>query len=61
MIFENKKYLSFSHQLADTAGKILTKHYKSKNISKSLKSYGTRNEFVTNIDVVIEKKIRKLN
>jgi myo-inositol-1(or 4)-monophosphatase len=60
MILKNKKYLSFSHQLADAAGKILIKHYKSQNISKSLKSHGTRNEFVTNIDVVIEKKIRKL-
>ena len=60
MILENKKYLSFSHQLADTAGKILIKNYKSKNISKALKSKGVRNELVTNIDIMIEKKIRKL-
>ena len=60
MILENKKYLSFSHQLADAAGKILIKNYKSKNISKALKSKWGRNELVTNIDTMIEKKIRKL-
>ena len=60
MILENKKYLSFSHQLADTAGKILIKNYKSKKISKAIKSKGMRNELVTNIDLMIEKKIRKL-
>ena len=38
MILENKKYLSFMHQLADKAGKILIKNYKSKNISKALKT-----------------------
>ena len=32
MILENKKYLSFSHNLADITGKVLVKNYKSQNI-----------------------------
>ena len=59
MIFENKKYLSFSHDLADLAGKILIKNYKSKKIIKIMKTNSIRNELVTNVDVMIEKKIRK--
>ena len=60
MNFENKKYLSFMHQLADVAGKILIKNFKSKKITKKLKKNDVRNELVTNVDLLIEKKIRKL-
>ena len=56
MNLENKKYLSFCSSLADTAGKILIKNYKSKKISKKLKKNDIRNELVTNIDILIEKK-----
>ena len=59
MNFKNKKYLSFSHHLADTAAKVLIKNYKSKKISKILKSNDFRNEIVTNIDIEVEKIIRK--
>ncbi|MEC8100298.1 MAG: inositol monophosphatase family protein, partial [Pseudomonadota bacterium] len=60
MNFENKKYLSFMHQLADIAGEILLKNFKSKKISKALKKNNIRNELVTNVDLLIEKNVRKL-
>ncbi len=60
MEFENKKYLSFMHKLADVAGKILLKNFKSKKISKALKINNIRNELVTNVDLLIEKNVRKL-
>ena len=60
MILENKKYLSFSHQLADEAAKILKKNYKSKKLSMDIKINDIRKELVTNVDIKVEKRIRKL-
>ena len=59
MILENKKYLSFAHYLADEAGKILFKHYKSKKLKKTFKNSNKRKELVTNIDIKIENIVRK--
>ena len=47
------------HQLADVAGKILIKNFKSKKITKKLKKNDVRNELVTNVDLLIEKKNKK--
>ncbi len=58
MILENKKYLSFAHHLADIAGKILVKNYKSQNLKKSTKNTTIRKELVTNIDVKVENTVR---
>ena len=60
MILENKKYLSFAHLAADTAGKVLIQFYKSKNIRKAHKNRGIKKELVTNIDVRIEKNTIRL-
>ena len=60
MNFKNKKYLSFSHYLADIAGKILLKNYKSLNINRYNKTVVNKKELVTNIDKKIETKVTQL-
>ena len=58
MILENKKYLSFSHNLADITGKVLVKNYKSQNIKKSTKNPFISKELVTNVDIMVENVVR---
>ncbi len=53
-------YLSFAHFLSDIANKDLLKSYKTRNIFRSRKLIKRKYEPVTNVDLKIETKIRRL-
>ncbi len=54
------KYLSFAHYLADRAGSIIFKFYKSNKLILSNKKSKEKKELITNADLIIEKEITKL-
>lgn len=54
---EFQKYLSFAHYLADCAGNMLIKSYKTNKVILSEKNVERKKELVTNTDLLIEKEI----
>ncbi|MBJ58002.1 MAG: hypothetical protein CMP24_07180 [Rickettsiales bacterium] len=54
------KYLSFAHYLADNAGDIILRYYKSKKIKIFYKNNNKKREIYTNTDLIVEKNIINL-